>query len=117
VPHLRSDKDNMTINIGVLDRWGEIDPKKDSRTLPIAKAVHSALSAIGAPFEFAPWNTGRIISGAHALQEWLPQASFPDSLLLSNAPLPPLLFRSVDTKSIGKRTRALKDLTTMAEFS
>jgi len=103
--------------LSIVTKWGEIDPKKDSRTLPIAKAVHSALSAIGSPFEFAPWNTGRIISGAHALQEWLPQASFPDSLSLSNAPLPPLLFRSVDTKSIGKRTRALKDLTTIAEFS
>lgn len=84
-------------------RWGEKDPNRDLKSLPIAKAMFGGLTAIGAPFNYADWNEGRIIAWASTLEEWLPKASLPDSFSLTNTPISTLLSRKTETKTYTSR--------------
>lgn len=89
-------------------RWGEKDPNRDLKSLPIAKAMFGGLTAIGAPFNFADWNEGRIIAWAPTLEEWLPNVSLPDSFSLTNTPISTLLSRKTETKTYtSRKTRSL----------
>lgn len=84
-----------------LCRWGALDENKDLKDVPIAKAVHSVLQTLGAPFGFAPWNLGRIVSRGQILQRWLQDSSFPDFLALDNTRLP-LFVPNYAKSNLGK---------------
>ncbi|CAM6120304.1 unnamed protein product [Calypogeia fissa] len=74
--------------VSIVTKWGVSDEGSDLKEVPIAKAVSSVLQSLRAPFAFAPWNEGRIVSRAVVLQPWLSNTSIPDSLSLVNVALP-----------------------------
>ncbi|BFI40622.1 protein MpPPR_65 [Marchantia polymorpha subsp. ruderalis] len=87
--------------VSIVTKWGALDENKDLKDVPIAKAVHSVLQTLGAPFGFAPWNLGRIVSRGQILQRWLQDSSFPDFLALDNTRLP-LFVPNYAKSNLGK---------------
>ena len=92
-----------------MHRWGENDPNRDLKSLPIAKVMLGGLTAMGAPFEFAKWNEGRLVAWESALQEWLvgaqPESHFP----MTNEPLSVSLSRKTESNKsyTGRKARSL----------
>lgn len=84
-------------------RWGTNDPNRDLKSLPIAKAMLGGLTALGAPFEVAKWNEGRIVTWESALQEWLVDAQPESKFPMTNEPLSASLSRKTESKSYNAR--------------
>lgn len=96
------------IDISGLCRWGEKDANRDLKSLPIARAMLGSLTDVGAPFDFAKWNEGRIITWAPALQEWLAKAQLETHFSITNDPLSAFLGRKADSKPYpGRKGRSL----------
>lgn len=73
----------------------------------MANAVYSSLTSLGAPFKFAPWNEGRIVSHGGVLKSWLLKSTTEDTFSMTNQPLPEV--KAPEKKlSAGRRK---KDLT------
>lgn len=54
---------------------------------PVSKLVYATLEGMAAPFKFAPWNQGRILSFKGLLIPWLQEESIPEDFFI-DVPLP-----------------------------
>lgn len=98
----------FVVDILGLCRWGEKDVNRDLKSLPVARAMLGSLTDVGAPFDFAKWNEGRIITWAPALQEWLANAQLETHFTITNDPLSAFLSRKADSKPYpGRKGRTL----------
>jgi len=99
--------------LSIVTKWGDKDPSRDLKSLPVARAMLGSLTDLGAPFDFAQWNEGRIVTWAPALENWLAtgvqlEKHFP----VTNEPLSAILSRKTESKSYtGRKGRSL--LTTL----
>ena len=67
----------------ILTGWGR--HSKVAGESIVKKAVESHLLAIGAPFQVAKYNEGRLISTGHVVGEWLLDAGTLELLILHDA--------------------------------
>lgn len=94
--------------LSIVTKWGDKDPSRDLKSLPVARAVLGSLTDLGAPFDFAKWNEGRIVTWAPALQNWLPGVQLEKHFPLTNEPLSAILSRKTESKSYtGRKGRSL----------
>lgn len=69
---------------------------------PVSKLVFVTLEGMGAPFKFAPWNQGRIISFKDLLMPWLQKKSIPGELLIDGVlPITNASYTSVGSSSLN----------------
>lgn len=95
--------------LSIVTKWGDKDPNRDLKSLPAARAILGGLAAIGAPFDFAEWNEGRIITWAPVLQKWLAGARPELFFSLTNEPLSASFSRKTANKASysGRKSRSL----------
>eukprot|EP00250_Pteridium_aquilinum_P015129 c22399_g1_i1 orf=446-3445(-) len=68
--------------------------EEEEAEAPVSKLVFTTLEGMGAPFKFAPWNQGRLVSFKDLLVPWLLNGSIPEEyfidgvLPISNASYP-----------------------------
>lgn len=74
--------------VSIVTVQGELAQKNDAKVFPIAKAVHSFLKDLAAPFSYAAWNNGRIIGNQLQLKRWLSKSYLDQAIALENSLLP-----------------------------
>ncbi|KAJ7517434.1 hypothetical protein O6H91_21G024400 [Diphasiastrum complanatum] len=82
-------EENIPHIVSIVTMSWDSSESSNLRNMPISRVVNSFLSMLGSPFQFAPWNKGRLVCKGAALKKWLLDSSVLDSLL-NNASVSPL---------------------------
>jgi hypothetical protein len=62
------------------------DDEEESEA-PVSKLVYATLAGMHAPFKFAPWNQGRMVSFKNHMVPWLQEKTLPEEFF-KDIPLP-----------------------------
>ena len=89
---------------------------KEESEAPVSKLVYTTLEGIHAPFKFAPWNRGRIISFKNQMVPWLQENTLPEEFF-KDMPLPianvPNSSNGPSVAVFGGKSSRRKQLTTL----